>query len=399
VPGTTHIAGVVVGIIVITNLFPNPCEPFRSSFNEKQIITLSEKSKLEVIAPISWMTKRLFRKQGKLSEIKKCKKWKNIPVSYPSYYHVPGLFRGLNGLFMFLSIFRNFLKTDHKQCTVLFGTWLFPDGFSTVLLSKIFKKDVLLKVHGSDVELLAKNRLRRYFSVWAANNANAIIAVSDYLKMELVKYGVAENKIHTIYNGTDKDVFYVNSDKKHTDKNLVKKNIGVYVGNLKKEKGVFDFIKSVSPEFCVENNLEIRVIGDGQLRKQLEEYVNNEKLASYITFLGRMPQHDIADILRQASFLCLPSYHEGLPNVLVESISCGTPVIASNVGGIPEIINHENGVLVKPGQMAEISKAISTVVNKEWQREVVSKSINISTWTDNATEIHNLIERVACTRT
>ena len=103
-------------------------------------------------------------------------------------------------------------------------------------------------------------------------------------------------------------------------------------------------------------------------------------MSQTITFVGRKPHEEIPDWINASDILCLPSIREGRPNVVIEALACGKPAIASKVGGIPELVNHTNGILVAPKKPKELAEAIAQALNRTWFPEKIVDSIQHLSW-------------------
>lgn len=138
-----------------------------------------------------------------------------------------------------------------------------------------------------------------------------------------------------------------------------------YVGNLSPTKGVREFIISLSPIVKEIPDVQAIVIGDGPIRSNLENLVEKEGIANSVAFLGWQSHDSIPDHLNRMKLLVLPSQSEGLPNIILESMACGTPVLAAAVGGIPDVIhNSETGYILSETNPSAISSGICNAIKK-----------------------------------
>ncbi|MBT9139025.1 MAG: Alpha-D-kanosaminyltransferase [Syntrophomonadaceae bacterium] len=124
-------------------------------------------------------------------------------------------------------------------------------------------------------------------------------------------------------------------------------NLVGYIGRLSEEKGVLNFVKAI-PEISKEKgDLEFLIGGEGQLRDEIEEYLENENLNGKVELTGWIPHDELPKYLNELKLLILPSYTEGLPNIMLEAMACGTPVLATSVGAIPDVIKDgETGFII-----------------------------------------------------
>jgi glycosyltransferase involved in cell wall biosynthesis len=182
--------------------------------------------------------------------------------------------------------------------------------------------------------------------------SNGIIAVSNEMLEEMENL-MAENltKVHIISNGVDLK-FY--DTKVETDKNLL-----VFVGRIDSIKGIFNLVQAMKK---VKPMVHLVMIGDSFGRKTFEKHVFTEGVAERIHFTGALPNNVVFDWIRKSYALILPSFHETQGIVLLEANACGKPVLASNVGGIKEVVQHnENGFLFNPHNVDSIADAINAL--------------------------------------
>jgi glycosyltransferase involved in cell wall biosynthesis len=203
----------------------------------------------------------------------------------------------------------------------------------------------------------------------AMKYADRIIAVSREVKESLIRRrGIPEEKIQVIYYGVDLEQFHPNG----RDSVLAKRReinvrpeeflIGI-VARLEPWKGHRYFIEAfaeVAPRFP---HARVILIGDGSLRSELESMTRQKKLQERISFLG--VRNDVAQLVNCLDLFVLPSLPgEGLPNVLLEAMACGKPVIATQVGGVPELVyNNQNGYLAPPGNAKALSETLAQALS------------------------------------
>ena len=378
-------------VLVITNLFPNQKEPTRAQYNKQQFDELSKSCELKVVAPIPYL-------QYSLNEVPKQEIIDGIEVYHPRYLVIPKILRSFYGVFFFFGI-RKTIDEIYKryQFDIILSTWAYPDGFASALIAKIFKKPFFIKVHGTDVNSFTRYFFRRKMIMYAFKKAIKIIAVSADLKRKIVKLGIPQEKIEVIPNGINFELF------RPIDKNLcrealdlpIDKKIVLYVGNLEKVKGVDVLIDAMQ---YLDKDVYLVIAGDGRLKHTLKSKVKNLKLEENIVFVGSKPHQDMPFWINASDIFCLPSRNEGCPNVVLEALSCGTPVVATRVGGVPDIIeSDEVGLLVEPASSDKLSAALKLALSKEWDRQSIREKAPQLNWKDNAKELmEKLGEALSC---
>lgn len=197
---------------------------------------------------------------------------------------------------------------------------------------------------------------------------NYIVAVSNGQKKKLESMGVKNPNIGTILNAVNVEKSSSKKDYSHLKEELVEKSerdkkIIVSAGRLSPEKGHLNIVKALSLLSEEERKkMLVLICGEGQCRKELETEIEKRSLKGCVKLLGF--RRDVQDIFEIMDYQVLPSYTEGLPNVVLEGFSKGKTVIASNVGGLPELVQHnENGLLVRPGDVQELADNIGRLLN------------------------------------
>ncbi|MFC1669974.1 glycosyltransferase family 4 protein [Spirochaetota bacterium] len=190
----------------------------------------------------------------------------------------------------------------------------------------------------------------RIFRIY--RHINVIITPSIFLKNKLIEYGFKRNNIHCINNFLDID--FDESDEHES-------NYYLFFGRLVEGKGIETLLKAVK-------NIELKkllIIGDGHLRKKLEDFVKTNSLNSRIVFAGYKPRDEMIKIIKKSLFVIVPSeWYENYPYSILESFACGKPVIGSNLGGIPEqVIDGKTGLLFKSGNAENLKEKIIYLIN------------------------------------
>ncbi|MDP6435905.1 MAG: glycosyltransferase [Gammaproteobacteria bacterium] len=382
-------------ILAFSNLYPNSCEPLRARFNHLQFAALNDLAGVDVtvISPIELARRVQYTGSGKGWGPRGSHRWEELEVRYPTAWLIPKILRFLNGFLMAISVLPAWLRQRHNPPDVVFSTWAFPDGYAAVMLGRLFGLPVYVKVHGTDVaQLVGRRTIRRTLTVRALTRATGVITVSNYLRDRLIYCGVPAEQIHTVYNGIDRQKFRP-QDQDDCRRRLGLQHsgaVGLFVGNLVGVKGLDDLLDALTPALCSKFNLAFYIIGAGPLEGKLRERVREAGMESAIHFVGQVEHTALADWMNAADFLCLPSHHEGLPNVLLESLACGLPVVATAVGGVPEIIDDSNGRLTLPGDPLALTTAMASVLERKPAGTANSSTVNAGGWSDNAATLGRL---------
>ena len=244
-----------------------------------------------------------------------------------------------------------------KKVSLIHAHYSYPTGFFAWIGKCISGKILIITTHGSDIhDHNNRNFIAQYLNRIVLHSSDHIIAVSHDLKNAITEsFDITSKKISVIDMGVDSTIFFPNN-------NITKKETFtlLFVGRLSKEKG-FDVllgaIELISKK--ISSGLKCIVIGDGDKQNQYQKNVKLKMLANHITFIGSQNQIQISKWMNQAHLVVIPSRKEGFGLVAIEALACGTPVIASKVGGLREIIQDKiNGYFITPGEVGDLEEKI-----------------------------------------
>jgi len=383
-------------VLVITNLYPNKTEPNRGIFIKHQITALSKLCDVKVIAPIPFY-KDLSEHIDKHSDHSEVllDVLDGVEVLYPKYFYTPKIMRSLYGFFLLFSLYPlcKRLEETYKP-DVYLNFWMYPDGFSTALLAKIFKKKFILSARGCDLNHFSQYYFRGKMISYASRNANLNLVLTGKMRSILRGFGVSDEKIVNVFNGIKTDLFFSTDRKKAREKLALEQDIPIilFIGRFSEEKGVENLISAFDK--ITDDSANLLLIGDGPLKAKIEKQVYALKLTKKVKFIGELKQSELPDWINAANLLCLPSKREGWPNIVMESLACGVPVVASNVGAIPEIITSEEyGYLAEPNNAEDLAEKLDMALKREWKKKSVSGNPVIRTWEQLAKTIFSLLPK------
>ena len=253
------------------------------------------------------------------------------------------------------------LKGLNSDADLIHAHYAIPQGVVGALLKKIRKKPLILTVHGSDLMVLGKNPLMRLILKWVISSADHILAVSSFLKNELHELGADEARVSVVHNGVDKKQAPSGSEKRI-----------IFIGSLVWQKGVDILLEAYSSINELKEDVELLIVGDGPEKRKLIELSKKLELND-VEFKGYV--EDLSPLFTKNSVLVLPSRAEGFGIVILEAMAMGVPVIASRVGGIPEIIvNEENGLLFEPESVKNLRDYIIKMFEESDLRKKLAKN-------------------------
>jgi len=364
-------------ILLFTSIYPLPWQPNKATFNFQQYECLTKKHDVDFLVPVPWLA--WFKNIRMLIGNHDYKH-----VCYFPFFYIPGLFRGLNSFFLVFSIIISIVPMLKliKAKTVL-ASWAFPDGLACAWLKGICKYRLIIQCLGSDVNVHSKNNFRKKLLKKSFDLSDGIITVSKALQSEVEKISNKAN-VKTIYNGVNFSRFTLSVEK--FDKLSL-----IFIGNIIKTKGIYELINAVKIMIKSGENLHLHIVGNGPELDNIKALIVKHGLQESVTVHGTVNHHQVVDLLQKCHALVLPSYQEGVPNVIMEALACGVPVVATKVGGIPEVVNDNNGVLINDHNESDVVEGIEKCLSSKWNEQVIRKSIRTYTWDANVTQLSSFL--------
>ncbi|MET0012470.1 MAG: glycosyltransferase family 4 protein [Sedimenticola sp.] len=386
-----------INILVITSLYPNAEQYRHGIFVETRLRHLISSGEIhaEVIAPVPWFpfNSKHFGSYSKYSRVPLSEVRNGIKIYHPRYLVLPKIGMYFTPLFMTLSLYFAVRKARSSgfNYDMIDGHYYYPDGVAISLLSLLLNKPFTLTARGTDINLIPEYWLPRKLILWAARKATASITVCQALKDKMIEIGAVGNKIHVLRNGVDLKLFRPLEKEKCKSKHGVKQNTLLSVGHLIERKGHDLVIKALRE--LPECNLIIA--GDGELEQDLNKLVSHYGLNDRVRFLGAVTQDQLAEIYNAVDILVLASSREGWANVLLESMACGTPVVATSIWGTPEVVRKpEAGVLVENRDAESIAEGVRELMNSYPDRSDTRKYAELFSWDATVKGILNLFNNI-----
>ena len=280
------------------------------------------------------------------------------------FYMVVAVFYIVLGLFQAVWFCRG------KKFDIIHVHWPFPQAIWGYVVSRIYRVPMVITFHGAEVLLAKKFFFVKYFLRHSLRNAAAITCNSSFTAGRVRELGV-DRTIEVIPYGVTVDVKPRAEEKESQQIDLL------YAGRLIERKGV-EYLLKAMPQVRESIDAHLHVVGDGDILPQLEQLANELRIGDHVTFHGFVSNAELENQYRQADVFVLPAIEdrrgdtEGLGVVLVEAISYLTPVVASNVGGIVDIVKDgETGLLVEQKNPEKLAAAIVRIVEDQELREKV----------------------------
>ena len=349
-----------IRILTFTTLYPNAAQPNHGIFVENRLrhLVASGRVAARVLAPVPWFPSRhrAFGGYARYAEIPAEENRHALAIVHPRYLVVPKVGMSLTPLALFAAALPAVRRLAAAQDFDLIDAhYAYPDGVAAAMLGRALGKPVVITARGTDVNLIPRHFVARRMIRWASSSAAAMITVADALKASLVALGVPADRITTLRNGVDLTLFRPQHRTAARQAYGFEGKTLLSVGHLIERKGHHHIIAALRrlPAFA------LAIAGEGPERGTLEALARQLDVASRVRFLGALPHDALPSFYSAADALVLASSREGWPNVLLEAMACGTPVIASNAWGNPEIVaDPAAGVLMEQINADGVAEAV-----------------------------------------
>jgi teichuronic acid biosynthesis glycosyltransferase TuaC len=388
-------------ILTFSTLFPNAEKPGHGIFVETRLRHLVASGQVEarVVAPVPWFPSRdpRFGQYARFAAVPRRETRFGIEVTHPRYLTIPKVGMSVAPALLAAAskpaIAR--MLDEGYDFDLIDAHYFYPDGVAAAMLGKYFNKPVVITARGSDITLFPGFRLPRRMIRWAAGRAAAIITVCEALKSELLTLGVDAARVTALRNGVDLTLF------RPVDRSETRARLGLAqftllaVGHLVPVKAQ-ELIIGALPLLP---GVRLLVAGNGPNRAMLEALAHKLAVADRVSFLGAVAQAQLRDYYGAADALLLPSSREGWANVLLESMACGTPVIASRVWGTPEVVAApEAGLLLGERSEQGIADAVNALRANYPDRAATRRYAERFSWDDTTAGQVNLFNNILAAR-
>ena len=357
-------------VLTFSTLFPSSVRPGHGIFVETRLRELVKSGQVEsrVVAPVPWFPSgdERFGEYARFARTPKRESRNGLDVSHPRYLLLPKI--GMTSAPLLLALgargaVRRLLD-EGFEFDLIDAHYYYPDGVAAALLAKWFGKPFTVTARGSDLNLITRFALPRRMMQWAAARAAASIGVSAALTDVLRRWGLAKDRLHVMRNGVDLQRFRpLPRAQARAALGLAGAPLLLSVGNLVELKGHELVIDALAELRKTHPGAQLAIVGTGPRRDALVAHAQARGLAPAVHFAGAIPNTELLDWYSAADALVLASCREGWPNVLLEAMACGTPVVATDVGGIPEIVTTPiAGRIVRERSACALCDAVATLL-------------------------------------
>ena len=376
-------------VLTLSTLFPDATRPNFGGFVERQTLSLAAHPDvdLKVVAPIGLPPGILsrFRHYAPLAKLPHRESWKGVDVHRPRFtalpftqgrYHVAALERALVPV---LDAIRADFAFD-----VIDVSYFFPEGPAAVELGKRYGVPVSIKARGSDIHYWGAAQATAAQVLEAGRSGAGLLAVSGAMKADMVALGMPADRIAVCHTGVDLDRF------RPVDRTAAKAALGIRgplvmaIGGLLPGKGhdvVIDAVATLP-------HVTLLIAGAGPARSVLETQIAKLGIADRVRLLGAVPHADLPGMIAAADVTALASKSEGLANVWVESLACGTPIVITNAGGAHEVVTSPEAGRVTIRDPLAFAAAISELLNDPPLPEATRAAVTGFTWAANTASLY-----------
>ena len=384
-------------LLTFTTLYPNALQSSHGVFVENRLTHLLASGQVSttVVAPIVYVPPLpgLPERYSRLRRIPDAEIRSGIQVRHPRYILLPKVSMSAAPLSLYIAARRciSALVRDGGDFDLIDAHYFYPDGVAAILLGRHFNKPVTITARGSDINILTRYALPLRMIRWAATEADGVIAVCQALKDSLVRLGAASEKIRVLRNGVDLTTFHPGDRARARERLAFRQTVLLSVGNLIPLKG-HDLAIQALPHV---EGAYLVIVGDGPERANLAALAERTGVADRVRFMGRLPHQALPELYQAADLLLLLSSNEGMANVLLEAMACGTPVVATNVGGTPEVVaTPAVGELADSRNIIPIAEAIGRILARRPDRAAVRAYAEGFSWDETTNGQLQLFEQI-----
>ncbi len=275
---------------------------------------------------------------------------------------------------------------------LIFNYFLYPDGYAALKIARALGIPAVVMGVGSDVHNIG-DRFSAMLTRTVLRQADFMVAISGDLRNRMIAMGAAPEKTRAVLSGCDSSIFHPMDRAEARRKLAIDPSVEavVYIGRMDVKKGLHELVEGAASLHSTRPSLHVYLVGDGADAPQIESAIEAHHAASYIHALPGCSFDDVAVWMAASDLVTLPSYMEGCPNVVLEALSSGRPVVATNVGGIPEILSDECGRLVAPRDPAALAQALTSVLDQCWDAAAICARGGRS-WETVATELLGIFQ-------
>lgn len=377
-------------IAVVTSYFPNSSAPFEGNSSYQTLRLLAERHVIRVFVPETRYPAFIpaSRRKAPLDP-----KWQapDVESRYIPFPALPVVTRPLNGLLAarkLLPAVREFAPE------IILNYMVYPNGYTAVLLGKKLHLPVVVTATGSDLNRIP-DRLVRRLTMETLRRADFVQTRSHDLAQTAVRLGSDPKRTRAILNGCNTAIFYPRDGREAREELGLPQDaqMALYVGRLDYRKGLVELIEAAAQTRASHPRLHTYLMGYGPDEQMLQEAITRVGAGDIVSIVKSQPADKVSRWMAAADLVTLPSYNEGCPNVVLEALAAGRPVVGTRVGGIPELMDDTCGRLVPVKDVAGLAQGLREVLDSQWDAEEIAARHGRS-WHDVANDLEAVLENL-----
>jgi len=316
----------------------------------------------KVVAPVPWFPfeSGYFARYSRYTNVPLHETRNSVDVYHPRFLAIPKLGMPINPMMIAMGSMSTIRKivANGYEFDAIDAHYFYPDGVAAMLVGAKFRKPVVITARGTDINLIPKYLIPRKLIQFAGKRAAKIVTVCQALKESVVELGIPEEKITVLRNGVDLSRFKPLNKSHCREKFGLRRKTLLSVGYLIERKGNHIIIEALKQL----PDVDLMIVGEGEEEAALKSLARRCGVSDRVKFIGSVKQDKLPEYYSAVDALILASSREGWANVLLEAMACGTPVVATNVWGTPEVVRSPcAGVLMEKRAPDALASALNNL--------------------------------------
>jgi glycosyltransferase involved in cell wall biosynthesis len=387
-------------VLVVSTLYPNRVQPVHALFVEQRIRAMAKRFPVRVLAPVP-----TFPLAGRLPRyayrrgIPESDERHGILIEYPRFLSVPRWLKPLDGPFLLRALARCARRVAGEFPFDRIDAHLaYPDGWAAVQLGRRLGLPVSVTLRGHDLNDLPRYPVRGRQVAWTLENADAVFAVADALRDAAIALGADPMRTRTVANGVDGERFRPRSCGEARRALGIDPNARwiLTVGHLVERKGFHHLVRALPHVAARHPDVKLAIVGgpgeEGDFRTGIRRAIEETGMGERVILPGVADGDVLPRWYAAADVFCLASAKEGRPNVVLEALASGLPVVATRVWGTPELLSDRAyGILVDSTAEEVLAGALTEALGRAWDREGIARYGRQFRWEGTAEAIETVL--------